>query len=90
MDTDEVSRVARNARLQLTDDELKEFAKDLEDVLSYFSILDEAPDVGRHDFNPVPIKNVLREDMPARDVDSERCRDSMDTYLDMVRGPRLA
>jgi aspartyl-tRNA(Asn)/glutamyl-tRNA(Gln) amidotransferase subunit C len=89
MDLEEVKGVAWNARLKLTDEEMQEFAKDLEDVLSYFSILDKAPDSGKHDFNPVPISNVLREDEVSRDIDAEKLRDSMDTYQDMVRGPRL-
>ena len=81
--------VARNARLELTEEELREFAKDLEDVLSYFSVLDKAPDIGKHDFNPVPVANVLRDDEVCRDVDAGLLRDSMDTYQDMVRGPKL-
>ncbi len=89
MDLEEVKSVARNARLELTEEEMQGFAKDLEDVLSYFSVLDEAPDIGKHDFNPVPVANVLREDEVCRDVDAGLLRDSMDTYQDMVRGPKL-
>ena len=89
MDLEDVKNVARNARLKLTEAETQEFAKDLEDVLSYFSILDKAPDTGKHDFNSVPVCNVLREDEVSREVDAETLRDSMDTYQDMVRGPKL-
>lgn len=89
MDLEEVKSVAWNARLKLTEAEMQEFAKDLEDVLSYFSILDKAPDTGKHDFNSVPVSNVLREDEVHRDIDADALRDSMDTYEDMVRGPKL-
>ena len=89
MDLEEVKSVAWNARLKLTEEEMQEFAKDLEDVLNYFSILDKAPDTGKHDFNPVPVTNVLRDDEVGRDVDAESLRDSMDTYQNMVRGPKL-
>jgi len=90
MDIETVRKVARVARLKLTPDEEKEFARDLEEVLTYFSLLDEAPRVDTHDFNPVRVADVLREDDPARDVNAEKLRDSMDTYQDMVRGPRLS
>ncbi len=89
MDLEEVRSVAWNARLKLTEAEIQEFAKDLEDVLSYFSILDKAPDTGKHDFNSVPVTNVLREDEVSRDVDVDTLLDPMDTYQDMVRGPKL-
>ena len=89
MDLEEVKSVARNARLKLTEEEMQEFAKDLEEVLNYFSILDNAPDTGKHDFNPVPVANVLRDDEVCRDIDAGSLRDSMDTYQDMVRGPKL-
>jgi len=58
-------------------------------VLNYFAILDEAPDLGRHDFNPVPVSDVLREDEPSLDISPEELRGMMDTYQEMVRGPRL-
>jgi aspartyl-tRNA(Asn)/glutamyl-tRNA(Gln) amidotransferase subunit C len=90
MDVETVRKVARVARLKLTPDEEKEFARDLEEVLTYFSLLDEAPQVDTHDFNPVRVADVLREDEPAQDVNAEKLRDSMDTYQDMVRGPRLS
>ena len=89
MDLEEVKSVARNARLKLSEEEKQEFAKDLEDVLNYFSVLDKAPDTGKHDFNPVPVTDVLREDEVCRDIDAGSLRDSMDTYQDMVRGPKL-
>jgi aspartyl-tRNA(Asn)/glutamyl-tRNA(Gln) amidotransferase subunit C len=90
MEQEVVKKVARIARLKLTEAEVKEFAKDMEEVLSYFTVLDEAPGADSHDFNPVPVRNVLREDEVARDVDAERLRDAMDTYEGMVRGPRLS
>ena len=90
MDIETVRRVAKVARLKLTPSEEEQFAKDLEDVLNYFSILDQAPAVESHDFNPVRVADVLREDEPGQDIDPEELRDSMDTYQDMVRGPRLS
>lgn len=90
MDVDTVRKVARVARLRLSPEEEQRFAKDLEEMLDYFSLLDEAPQVETHDFNPVRIADVLREDEPFSDPSAEGLRDSMDTYEDMVRGPRLS
>lgn len=90
MDVDTVRKVARVARLRLSPEEEQRFAKDLEEMLDYLSLLDEAPHVDTHDFNPVKVADVLREDEPAADPNSEKLRDSMDTYEDMVRGPRLS
>ncbi len=90
MDIATVRKVARVARLKLTSEEEQAFARDLEEVLAYMEVLDEAPSGGEHDFNPVPVRDVLRDDEEGRDVDAEKLRDSMDTYQDMVRGPRLS
>ena len=43
-------------RLELTEEEVKQFATDLEDILQYFSILDEAPELSEFDFNPVKVE----------------------------------
>ncbi len=90
MDIETVRKVARVARLKLAPSEEMQFAQDLEDVLQYFSLLDEAPQVDTHDFNPVRVADVLREDEPSRDSNADELRDSMDTYDDMVRGPKLS
>ncbi len=88
MDKETVRKVARIARLDLTDEELEEFSSDLEEILTSFSSLDEAEVSGQHRFNPVDIRDKLREDSPFRDVDSAILRDLMSTYDDWVRGPR--
>jgi aspartyl-tRNA(Asn)/glutamyl-tRNA(Gln) amidotransferase subunit C len=90
VDIGTVRRVARIARLRLTPEEEERFAKDLEEILAYMDVLDEAEASDRHDFNPVPVKDVLREDVEGRDVDAETLLDSMDTYERMVRGPKLS
>lgn len=90
MDVETVRKVAKVARLRLSPDEEQQFAKDLEDVLNYFSILDLAPSVQTHDFNPVRIIDVLREDESEQEIDPEVLKGSMDTYQDLVRGPKLS
>jgi len=90
MDLEIVRKVARIARLELTQQELEEFSGDLEEILEYLSMLDDAPSGGEGGFNPVPVEDVLREDEPSMEIDAEELRGKMDTYRDWVRGPRLA
>lgn len=90
MDLKVVRKVARIARLELSEDELEEFSRDLEEILEYLSGLDEAPSCEEYGFNPVPIEDVMREDEPSLDIDPSLLRELLDTYQDWVRGPRLA
>lgn len=61
----EVQRVARVARLKLTEKEEKLFSSDLEGILKAFAVLDEADTKSvAPSFRPLEGKNVLREDKP--------------------------
>jgi aspartyl-tRNA(Asn)/glutamyl-tRNA(Gln) amidotransferase subunit C len=90
VDLGEVDRVARAARLRLSEEERSMYAKDLEDILAAFSVLDQAPSAENYDFNPVPIHDVLREDVPSAGIPPEELTAHMDTYQGYVRGPRLS
>ncbi len=90
MDLKEVEKVARVARLRLSDEEKNMFAKDLEDILNAFSVLDSAPSAEVYDFNPVPVHDILRDDEPCVRIPPEQLTEHMDTYQGYVRGPRLS
>jgi aspartyl-tRNA(Asn)/glutamyl-tRNA(Gln) amidotransferase subunit C len=90
LDKESVLRVAKVARIELTDEEVEQYAQDLEEILSNFAVLDEAPEVKTFSFNPVEITDVLREDEVSRDVDPAVLRSQMETKDDWVRGPRLS
>lgn len=90
MDRDTMIRVAKVARLELSEEEMERYAKDLEDILESFSVLDEAPMNETYTFNPIPVINVLREDEPGQDIDDELLRKQLDSYEDYIRGPRLS
>ena len=64
MDRETVERVARAAHIKLTEAELEKYSKDLNDILSYFELLDEAPECEESGVNPIEIADVLREDEP--------------------------
>lgn len=63
VDKDLILKVARNARLNLSQKEVDEFVPQLKEILVYFSVLDEADvkDV-KPSFQPIPMKNVFRDD----------------------------
>jgi len=63
VDKELITNVAKNARLNLSAKEVNDFIKDLEEILSNFSILDEV-DVKdtKPSFQPIPVKNVFRDD----------------------------
>jgi aspartyl/glutamyl-tRNA(Asn/Gln) amidotransferase C subunit len=90
MDQETVRKVAKVARLKLTEAELQQYAADLEDILTAFSVLDEAPSMEEFDLGPVKVEDILREDEVCRDSDPSELRDVMRTRDDWVRGPRLS
>lgn len=90
MDRETIARVAKVARLDLTEEEMERYAKDLDDILNSFSVLDEAPTSESYSFNPIAVVDVFREDEPAQDLDPQMLRVQMGTYEDYVRGPRLS
>jgi aspartyl-tRNA(Asn)/glutamyl-tRNA(Gln) amidotransferase subunit C len=90
MDREIVERVARIARLKLTDEELEKYSSDLSEILEYFKVLDEAPGTESFGFNPVEIADILREDEPCMEIDPDVLLRDMKTYEDYVRGPRLS
>lgn len=59
--------VARNARLNLTDSEIKKFLPQLQEILDAFSKIDEVKLTDeKPSFQPLPLKNVMREDKPEK------------------------
>jgi aspartyl-tRNA(Asn)/glutamyl-tRNA(Gln) amidotransferase subunit C len=90
MERDTVARVAKVARLKLTEAELEKYGKDLQDILDSFAVLDSAPSSENFDFNPIPVQDVLREDEPAIDIDPYELTKHMDSYDGYIRGPKLS
>lgn len=60
-----VEHAARIARLELTEQEIKQFEKDLNSILDAFRDLDKADVKGvEPSFHPLPVTDVLRDDVP--------------------------
>ena len=90
MDKATVERVARAAHIKLTEEELEMYSKDLNDILSYFELLDEAPECDSYGLNPIEVADIMRDDEPVVTYDPDVLLRNMNTYEGYVRGPRLS
>lgn len=69
MELSEVGKVARLARLKLSEVELQDCHKQLGDILEYVKLLDEVDVTGVAPMShPVPVQNVFREDVPVESL----------------------
>ncbi len=67
-----ISKVAKNARLKLTDKETEEFVPQFKEILNSFSSLDKVKTEGvKPSFHPVDIRGALREDTPRECIKTE-------------------
>tara|TARA_Y100000310_G_C20507930_1_gene727347 strand:- start:645 stop:929 length:285 start_codon:yes stop_codon:yes gene_type:complete len=63
LDKELLQKIAANARLELTDKEIKEFLPQLQEVLELFSKLDKVDTKNvKPSFQPIPLADVMRED----------------------------
>lgn len=73
IDKKTVKWTAELCRIELNDDELEKFAKQLEDVLDF---IDKLKELDIKEVNPtshiLPINNVLREDIPKESLPLEK------------------
>ena len=90
MDVKTVKDVANFAHLALSDEELERYCKDLGEILSYFELLNEAPECDERGVNPIIVEDIVREDIPETIYDADQLIKDMDTYERYVRGPRLS
>jgi len=64
IDKELVKRVASNARLKLSEDEIEKFTKQLSEILSAFKEIDKVDtEKVKPSFHPQEIKNIFREDV---------------------------
>jgi aspartyl-tRNA(Asn)/glutamyl-tRNA(Gln) amidotransferase subunit C len=65
VDKELVKNIAATSRLNLSEKEVEKFVPELQEVISYFSKLDEAvTDNVKISLQPIEIRNVLRDDEP--------------------------
>ena len=86
-----VERIARLARIELTDNEADRFSKDMKEILSAFRTLQRIPtrDV-KPTFQPIETKDVLREDRIEPSIPRERLLRNLKNREDgYIKGPRV-
>ncbi len=91
VDRELLLRVAANARLNLTEEEIKKFLPQLQEILSAFGKLDQL-DVSseKPSFQPIMLSNVTREDKAEKSLSQEEalrnCKNKKDGYF---LGPKV-
>jgi len=73
IDPDQVRRIARLARINLTPDELEQFSNQLSDILNY---VDQLSELNTEDVEPttgpLKISNVFRQDQIGQSLSNEQ------------------
>ncbi len=85
-----IVKVAKNARLKLSDSEIKEFIPQFKEILNSFSELSKVnTDKVKPSFQPIEIRNSLREDKPRPSVDTnEILKNAKHKKGDYFLGPK--
>ncbi|MEM4336380.1 MAG: Asp-tRNA(Asn)/Glu-tRNA(Gln) amidotransferase subunit GatC [Candidatus Woesearchaeota archaeon] len=86
-----VKKVAKNARIELSENETKEFIKELREILENFSKLDKLDTKNtKPSFHPIEIKNHLREDEKRNCLSNEEAlRNAAHKKDGYFKGPRI-
>jgi len=90
LDKQLLEKVAKNSRLNLTSQEIKEFLPQLKEILTYFETIKKAPTKNTSpSFQPLEIKNITREDIPQvslpQDLALSNSKHKQDGYF---KGPK--
>jgi aspartyl-tRNA(Asn)/glutamyl-tRNA(Gln) amidotransferase subunit C len=88
----DIRRVARIARLKLSDQEVHKFSKDLESMLEAFQDLERVPTHGvKPSFQPIETKNVLRKDKIEPSLTQEQAlANAKNKEKGFFKGPKVA
>ncbi len=90
IDKQTVEHVAKLARVNLTEEEIRKFSKEFSDILDLFSSLKDVDTKGvEPSFHPIKLKNVLREDKPEKCLTQEDALVNAEQKDDgFFKGPR--
>ena len=93
MEVDEklLKHVAEVARLELTNEEIKEFLPQLKEVIDSFSQIQKlSTDDVKPSYHPVELKNHIREDDPKEPLSNEEAlKNSAHKKDGYFKGPRI-
>lgn len=89
VDEELIKHVADIARLKLTDAEIKKFLPELKEILDAFSKISEVNTDGiKPSFQPVELKNVMREDKPKECLTQKEALKNTVSKDGYIKGPR--
>jgi aspartyl-tRNA(Asn)/glutamyl-tRNA(Gln) amidotransferase subunit C len=91
VDKETVERVAKLARIDLTEEEVEGFQRDLEEVISAFGTLQRISTEGvKPTFQPIEVRDVLREDRIEPSITRDRLLKNLKNREDgYIKGPRV-
>ena len=86
----DISRVASVARLSLAEDEIRKLESDIQGILEAFGDLEKASADCEPSFQPIVIKNVMREDSVEESLSQEEAlSNTVHKEKGFFRGPRI-
>ena len=92
IDKELVKKVAKNARLELTEKELEKFTPQLKEIiLDSFNKLDEISVDEEPSFQPIEQKNKFRKDKPKKPLSQEKALENVSEKLKekgYIKGPK--
>jgi len=90
MEEVDIKEVAKLARLELTEEEIKKFSRDLEEVKKMFDEIDKIEVKEEPCFQPVEIKNVMRKDKVGKSASQEEIFSNTEHKEDkFFKGPKV-
>ncbi|PIN69342.1 Asp-tRNA(Asn)/Glu-tRNA(Gln) amidotransferase GatCAB subunit C [Candidatus Woesearchaeota archaeon CG11_big_fil_rev_8_21_14_0_20_43_8] len=88
LDKDMIRKIAKNAKVELTEEETKEFLPQIEDVLEWFKAIENAPDM-EMSMHPIKIRDAFRDDIVEQSMPKEYALQGTDHKKDgYFKGPR--
>ncbi|MBL7206711.1 MAG: Asp-tRNA(Asn)/Glu-tRNA(Gln) amidotransferase subunit GatC [Candidatus Aenigmarchaeota archaeon] len=92
MDKEMMEKVAKLARLNLTESEMKKFSKDLEEILKAFKSLDKVKtDSVKPTIQPIEMENITRDDKIEDSLSQEEALSNVKLNKEKgyFKGPRV-
>lgn len=88
---DYLLEIAKNSRLNLTEEEINELLPQLMDILEYFSQIQELDtDNIKPSYHPIEIKNSFREDIVKESISNEiALKNTLHKKDGYFKGPRI-
>ncbi len=91
IDAELLQRVAKNARISLTESESRKFLKEMQEILDAFSKIDEVNvKKTKPSFQPIELKNVMRGDTAKKCLTQEEAlSNTKHKEKGYFKGPRV-